>query len=81
MLYLKKTINYWISKSKKGIDISVDHRPCNTDRKSKTDNENYKDYDLQKVDLSKNIANVKSDSFLNFIWKQYSEQAFTNMFF
>lgn len=63
----KKTINYWISKSKKGIDISVDYRPCNTDRKSKTDNENYKDYDLQKVDLSKNIANVKSDSFLNFI--------------
>lgn len=43
--------------------------------------ESYKNYDLPKVDLSKNIANIKSDSFLNFIGKQYSEQAFTNMFY
>lgn len=43
--------------------------------------ESYKNYDLTKVDLSKNIANIKSDSFLSFIGKQYSEQAFTNMFY
>lgn len=43
--------------------------------------ENYNDYDLSKVDLSKNIADIKSDSFLSFIGKQYSEQAFTNMFY
>lgn len=43
--------------------------------------EGYKNYDLTKVDLSKNIADIKSDSFLSFIGKQHSEQAFTNMFY
>ena len=43
------TIKTWIRNSKKGIDITVDHRPGNTGRKSKSDNENYKEkYEILK---------------------------------
>ena len=44
-----KTIDTWIFKYNKGIDITVDHRPGNTGRKSKSDNENYKEkYEILK---------------------------------
>ena len=45
----EKTIESWIAKSKKGVDITVDHRPNNSGRKSKSDNENYKEkYEILK---------------------------------
>ena len=43
------TIRTWLKKIRKGIDITVDHRPGNTGRKSKSDNENYKEkYEILK---------------------------------
>ena len=44
-----KTIKNWVAKSKKGIDVTIDHRPGNSGRKSKSDNENYKEkYEILK---------------------------------
>ena len=43
------TIDTWIRNSKKGIDITVDHRPGNVGKKPKSDNENYKEkYEILK---------------------------------
>ena len=38
-----KTIDNWISKQKKGIDVSIDHRPGNTGRHKKDENIDYKE--------------------------------------
>ncbi|MBQ8749641.1 MAG: PD-(D/E)XK nuclease family protein [Clostridia bacterium] len=41
----------------------------------------YENYDLKPIQLSKTLTNIDNNSFLNFIGKEFSEQAFTNMFY
>lgn len=45
------------------------------------DAQNFDDFDLLKVGLSKSISSINNNSFLHFIGKEHNEQAFTNMFY